>query len=104
MKQVAGKVPRSQVGRRLRYVQCNVTLEIFKEDKGGMFSPKQFHCKLFGFKTEILGIKDFLWHSNVESSLLVFVSFKTFLSFSLNAPHVVLTRWLDQNQVMWWRL
>ena len=40
MEQVAGKVQCSQVGRRLRYVQCNVTLEIFKEDKGGMFSPK----------------------------------------------------------------
>ena len=40
MKQVAGKVQCSQVGRRLRYVQCNVTLEIFKKDKGGMFFTK----------------------------------------------------------------
>ena len=41
---------------------------------GGYFRSKQFHCKLFGFKTEILGIKDFLWHYNVESSLLVFLN------------------------------
>ena len=72
VKQVAGKVQFSQVGRRSRYVQCNVTLEIFKEDKGGMFSPKWMSFRKFFkgggviFDITMLGIKDFFWHSNVE--------------------------------------